>query len=322
MRILGWRRIEEGDLAACFKVQPAAFGDEYTSRDGALSAWNVLLASPAFDGVVVEADTGFVRSQIVGFGAAVFVGSDFIDAELRDPRPYLTARVIASVAAKQSVVLSEARMGLCNREGGVDMVVLASRWTQGLTPQDVRGVQVQLEMAFLKRFLGYNFRRLLAEVTDSELVEYVQKSGAWRIVQQFRGMEKPHPGAADEVRVLFMTDREAALSMPMSAAAPLFQATPPVLGLRPTDQELLLAAMKGATDRELALELGLTEEAVKRRWAVLFSRVEKSKPELFSVLALQKGTRISAAGRRGPQKRHRVLAYVWDHPEELRPFKS
>jgi len=138
-------------------------------------------------------------------------------------------------------------------------------------------------------------------------------------VEEFGSIGK-RTGSAD--RALAMTDREAALSMPMSAAASLSLGTPPVLGLRTSDQELLLAAMKGATDRELRLELGLTEEAVKRRWAVDSSRVEKSKPELISGLGFQKGTTLPAEGRRGPQKRHRVLAYVRDHPEELRPFKS
>jgi DNA-binding NarL/FixJ family response regulator len=87
-----------------------------------------------------------------------------------------------------------------------------------------------------------------------------------------------------------------------------------LLGLRSTDKELLVAALKGATDRELADDLNLTKEAVKRRWKVLFDRLEAVKPEIF-------GASVSNNGKRGPQKRHRILAYVRDHPEELRPFK-
>ena len=101
----------------------------------------------------------------------------------------------------------------------------------------------------------------------------------------------------------------------------MFQAGKSVLGLRSTDQELLLAALKGFTDPELASELGLTEEAVKRRWAALFSRVEESMPELFSSLRARSCTQ-SSSQQRGPQKRHRILAYVRDHPEELRPYAS
>jgi hypothetical protein len=45
----------------------------------------------------------------------------------------------------------------------------------------------------------------------------------------------------------------------------------------------------------------------------IFERVEQFNPGILSQ------TEADSAGR-GPQKRHRVAAYIRTHPEELRPY--
>src|SRR5262245_27129018 len=87
----------------------------------------------------------------------------------------------------------------------------------------------------------------------------------------------------------------------------------PVLRLRPAEQSLLSAALAGKTDAELSAALGVSIEAIKKRWISIFERVEQFKSEILSQ------TDADSDGR-GPQKRHRVIAYVRTHPEELRPF--
>jgi hypothetical protein len=85
-----------------------------------------------------------------------------------------------------------------------------------------------------------------------------------------------------------------------------------VLHLSEGERELLWAALEGQTDTELAISLDLTLPAVKARWRSVFTRFAKMEkslaPEFFG------------QGGRGPQKRHRILAYLREHPEELRPF--
>jgi hypothetical protein len=80
------------------------------------------------------------------------------------------------------------------------------------------------------------------------------------------------------------------------------------------EQELLLSAIDGAIDEEIARRLGLTMRSVKRRWMAVFEQLSRSLPELFP------GTVNTELETRGRQKRHLVLAYVRKHPEELRPF--
>ena len=85
-----------------------------------------------------------------------------------------------------------------------------------------------------------------------------------------------------------------------------------MLRLRQSDQQLLLAAQDGATDWELTAKLGLTLAGVKARWRSTFARIALVRSDLVSDEDTGKN--------RGLQKRHGVLAYVREHPEELTPY--
>jgi hypothetical protein len=115
---------------------------------------------------------------------------------------------------------------------------------------------------------------------------------------------------------LLVFSRERALEIPYSAAAAMFYYRDPILGFNRGNQQLLLAALKGATDPELALKLGVSVTAVKKRWLSIFTKFEKVKPEFLGLSASQP----VIDSKRGLQKRHRVLSYVRAHPEELRPY--
>ena len=96
----------------------------------------------------------------------------------------------------------------------------------------------------------------------------------------------------------------------------LFTYLEPVMRLRDTDQELLLAALDGLTDGQLADVLDLKLPALKKRWASLFDRVGRVRPDLVPQSDRE------TPDTRGPQKRHRLLAYLREHPEELRPLSA
>lgn len=81
------------------------------------------------------------------------------------------------------------------------------------------------------------------------------------------------------------------------------------------EQCLLLSALAdGGTDEELSDNLGISVSAVKQTWRSIYERVATCLPEL--VLGVSPA---DVQTSRGKQKRHRVLAYLREHPEELRP---
>ena len=91
----------------------------------------------------------------------------------------------------------------------------------------------------------------------------------------------------------------------------------PVLQLRDADQQLLIAALTGLTDDELARRLQHSLPAIKKRWLSVFERTLEKRPDLFPDWSEENGL-----SKRGRQKRHHLLAYVRSHPEELRPIEN
>ena len=95
----------------------------------------------------------------------------------------------------------------------------------------------------------------------------------------------------------------------------LFDYHPPRLGFNRSEQRMLSCALPGATDEHLAETLETSLPVVKKMWVSIYRRVEDCLPEL---IADPLPSDIPASGR-GREKRRRLLAYLREHPEELRP---
>ena len=89
----------------------------------------------------------------------------------------------------------------------------------------------------------------------------------------------------------------------------------PILGFARSEQRLLDAALLGVTDEELATELKISLSAVKKTWRSIYSRANRSSS---GILPGTLETRTDSSDR-GKGKKHRILTYVREHPEELRP---
>ena len=298
------RQMRDGELDEALSVHPRIIGDELIGRRRAVAAWRSLLSNPAFAHVVLEFDRPVRGCRVAAFGASVFVSSAFVDDELRDPRPGLNARLIATIDAHCSAVVSLAELRRANTFDGLNFVCLAATWRRdALSPEQVAEVEAQMAVASLETFGGYRLRVVVTELRDG--VDMAQAE-AWRVFKIIRF--QPALGG------LAVCDRSQALSVPGSVGAVLFHHREPVLGLSLTDQQLLAAAMRGSTDNALADALGVKLATVKKRWASVFDHVAKHECGVVprSDGAVDRGTR-------GPQKRHLLLAYLRDHPEELRP---
>ena len=299
-----WRPVRAEDLPQCLEIEPACFGEELTGRARALDAWRELLEGPALHGSVFEADPPIRGHRIIGGGIGVFVDPSYVNRELAQPTPGLSSRIIASVAAGKSVVLDRAGIARGNAGAGLDFVNLFGNWRDSILDDSQRAeVLTLLGTSFLENLAGFRFNRVIKEAIGRPTIALAHATGSYRPVAEF----------PDEDSVLFMVSPEDARDIPFSVAARMYRFNAPVLRLRPAEQALLSAALDGKTDADLSAALDISIEAVKKRWISVFGRVEEFKPEVLS------GTDTDTA-RRGPQKRHRVLAYVRSHREELRPY--
>ena len=100
-----------------------------------------------------------------------------------------------------------------------------------------------------------------------------------------------------------------------SWATALFVTGDPRIGFSRSEQRLLDAGLRGLTDDDLALELDVSISAVKKTWRSIYSRVERSGAALLPELPEDRAD----PNDRGRGKKHRLLNYVREHPEELRP---
>jgi hypothetical protein len=299
-----WRPILEADLSKCLDIQPACLGDQIVGRSAALRVWKSLLDNPAFLANVIESDRPIAGHTIVACGMGVFVSRAFADQEILKPRPGLNARIIASVTSGDSVLLSRSDIAAANAGEGLDFVNMYGAWREGImNASQLAEAQALLGTSFVEHFAGYRFNRVLKEVIGASQITLALATGTYRLVAKFR-----ESGSA-----LAVVTRESVITAPYSVAARMYRYQEPVLHLRPAEQKLLSAALAGKTDAELSAELGLSIEAIKKRWMSIFDRVDEFKPEILS----QSG---DITDGRGPQKRHRVIAYIRIHPEELRPF--
>ena len=299
-----WRPISEADLSECLEIQPACLGDKIVGRSTALRLWRTLLDNLAFQANVIESERPIAGHKVVACGMGVFVAKTFADWEIKNPRPGLNSRIIAGLAAEDSVVLNRTQIAAGNAGQGLDFVNMYGTWRDGImNDNQLAEVQALLGTSFVEHFSGYRFNRVLKEAIGASRIALARATGTYRIVAEFQEHES----------ALAVVTRESVLTAPYSVAAKMYRYEAPVLRLRPAEQKLLAAALAGKTDAELSEELGLSIEAVKKRWMSVFDRVDEFKPEI-----LTRGEAESDG--RGPQKRHRVIAYIRTHPEELRPF--
>jgi hypothetical protein len=299
-----WRPISEPDLSKCLEIEPACLGDRIVGRGAAVRIWKSFLNNPAFLANVIESERPIAGHNIVGCGMGVFMSRSFADREIKDPRPGLNSRIIAAVASGESPVLSQVQIGVGNAGEGLDFVNMYGAWREGILNADQTAeVQALLGTSFVEHFAGYRFNRVLKEAIGHSQIALARATGTYRLVAEFQESES----------ALAVVTPECVVSAPYSVAARMYRYQEPVLHLRPSEQKLLGAALVGKTDAELSADLGLSIEAIKKRWMSIFDRVDEFKPEILSNAGVE-------SDGRGPQKRHRVVAYIRTHPEELRPF--
>ena len=302
---MNWREVEEADLLDCLSIDPRVWGDEIVGRERALAAWKELTRTLSFNSAVIQAAGPDGVKQKLAFGSSVFVTAEFAKYELENPRPGVNSRVIASIVSGESVVLPEAN--LSDSSNPLDVVILSCNYRYGeMNAEQTTQMEMILPVSFATLHVGYRLNRILSETVCERQLKVYESSGVWRTIAKFPG----------EGRALIVLTEEGAFSTSGSIAVPLFQYRRPVLHLRDTEKQLLCEAMNGEADHALAARMNLSLASVKKRWACLYDRIADVRPDLLPD-AESRGWNES----RGPQKRHRILAYVRSHPEELRPFR-
>jgi hypothetical protein len=311
-----WRPMRPKDVQACVEIVAAhpAIGPRYGNTIRDLPAvWLGLLGREGFRAVVFESAHNS-HSALIGVGASAFVSDDFL-LELKTPPyfwvgPELTRRI----AQRDDPLLSDKQMREANSGGGLNLVT----WEGALNQEHLSLPEAHSAVfsAFVEQHRGFRLKEVVGHGMTEELLEGTLRSGASILDTQGRyveSLEKP-------IREVFASphyvglNREMAMSRIGSWIGSLFIYQVPQFQFRPSEQRMLLAALPGGTDEELSEELGVSLSAIKKTWALIYERAAAHLAGFPSNHDVEDGI-----SERGKEKRRRLLNYLRDHPEELRP---
>lgn len=255
--------------------------------------------------------------RFVGFGMAVFVGDDFLREVKTTPSFWIAPKLVERIVGGRSPLLSNAEVREANSTAGLNLVV----WHDSSHPEDMARAEVGTAAmnAFEESYRGFQLREVIAQADCLEHMRVMDNAGGLyfdRLRSSYGAFpEVDARNFCDEPRNVGMT-RELALTHGASWVGSLFLYAPPQIGLSRSEQELLFCALTaGGTDDELSRNLNISLSAVKKAWRTIYDRVATCMPEL-----VPGDTQAARITGRGKEKKQRLLAYLREHPEELRPI--
>lgn len=306
------------DVPACVDLiasEPAACRRYGTAIDDLLPAWLRLLDCQAKSAVVFEQVAGSCVT-ICGIGVSVFVADDFLRALKAQPY-WFAAELARRLRQGPSPLLSDRQLAEDNACGGLNALV----WEGFIRPGFEQHTELYRRVAnvYIEEHRGFLWKEMICHQIDTvdDFHTCIQIGGhLWDAVggRYTEDLEKDPQEIIKTPHIVGMT-RETEIHRPGSWLGVLFEYHPPQFGFNRSEQRLLLSALHGGTDQELSEALGISLATVKKMWRQIYDRVASCLPELVPLNAAgENGT-----SERGREKKQHLIAYLREHPEELRP---
>jgi DNA-binding CsgD family transcriptional regulator len=279
------------------------------------AVWLGLLGREAFRAVVFE-DSQKSCPNIVGFGVSAFVSDDFLHSLKRPPFFWLGPELTKRISRGEYPLLSDRAVREANAKGGLNLVV----WEAAVRAEFWERVETHTTAisAFVELHRGFLLKEVISQTNIRKQLESSLRSGAQLLQEDGRYVDSvdisPDLDKLLKIPHYIGLTRKVALSRPGAWVGSLFIYQAPHCGFRPSEQRLLLAALPGLTDQELADDLGISLSAVKKTWLSIYNRVSSNLPSLFPDRVAMQGE-----SERGREKKQHLISYLRDHPEELRP---
>jgi DNA-binding CsgD family transcriptional regulator len=270
------------------------------------------LTAPVFE--ALEGNT----TRILGAAICTFVTDDFLREIKTPPLAWATPLLLRRMEQGNSPVLSDEDVLGANSTSGLNLYV----WHSGLTVEHIRAPEIasMLLPEFVRHFRGYHLKELLQQTESLEHFHGMRMAGGLRVspldgtYQDFWETDPVDPYEPQLVGV----NEEMSDLLRGSALTELFNFKAPILGFTRSEQRLLNCALEGGTDQELSDRLFISQSAIKKAWRSAYERVDA-----FGLATIPKNPKYHE-GRieRGREKKRHLLAYLREHPEELRPFSN
>jgi hypothetical protein len=316
--MIRFRPARPADINPCVKfvADHPVLGPRYGSTIEQLGVvWGGLLGSDAlFSLVSEEADSGGV-GRLICAQVASFITDDFAAELTKPPLKWIGPELVNRCLHGPTPVMTDAEVRKANSTSGLNLLIWPTcpRHNFENLPELLQGSQT----LFFEAYRGFNLNRLQAQATHPLELRMAINSGGWylrNIASTFsQSFEEPSELISLQPHMLEVT-REKAAAQPGTWANLFFAYRKPVIGFARSEQRLLSAALQGGTDRELSDLLGVFLSAVKKMWASIYLRIQTRE---HVDIGMELGESLD--GDRGKEKKQKLLAYLRDHQEELRP---
>jgi hypothetical protein len=315
-----WRPMKPNDVAGCADIIAAhpVIGPRYGSTVKDLRhSWLRLLGSAAMTTAVFE-EVEKGRVTLAGVGVGVFVRDEFI-RELKSPPQFWFGPVLAKRALRaDSPVLSDREVREANSGEGLNELVWETLPHPGFAERSE--IYHLMGRAYIEIHRGFRLKEMITSQAESpQRLQWAIDAGGlcWdpKAESYVKSINNGKEEFARSPHVVGIT-RELELGRPGSWVGSLFDYQPPRFYFSTSEQSMLICVISDATrtNPALAKTLGVALPTVKKMWLSIYERVSENAPELIDANAA-----IGAENKRGKEKRRRLLAYLREHPEELRP---
>ncbi len=317
---LQWRPMKPNDVAGCAELIGAhpVIGKRYGSAIKDLRrSWLRLLGSEAMTTAVFE-EVEKGRVILAGVGVGVFVRDEFV-RELKSRSQFWFGPELAKRAlSANSPMLSDREVREANSIEGLNELV----WET--LPQ--RNFAESSEMfhlmgrAYIEIHRGFRLKEMITSQAESpQRLQWAIDAGGFcwdpKAARYVKTINKGPEEFARSPHIVGIT-RELERGRPGSWVGTLFDYQPPLFYFSASEQRMLMHSISNntGTNSALAQELNVSLPTVKKMWLSIYDRVAARIPEWMA-----EDSQSAADSKRGKEKKRRLLAYLQDHPEELRP---
>jgi len=307
------------DIPECARIVAChpTLGPRYGADIANVTAlWRRLFANEWYFTSSVFEEVEGARVKVLGVGLAVFVSDDFLQEAKNPPSFWLGPEITRRVTRGHSPLLTDKQVSEANSSDGLNLLVLQT----GLNPEHFGQPETQVvaAMAFVEGHRGFRLKEVFAQAESAEHLAGLLRFGTLVLgatEEQNLGSDPQRLQQIVQEPHLVGLNRETVARQRGSWFASLFFYRAPQLGFSRGEQQLLLAGMDGKTDEELSDSLGVSLSAVKKAWRLIYARVTEHLPGLIPSHLSEE----AVPQDRGREKKRHLLAYLREHPEELRP---
>nr|WP_316641027.1 hypothetical protein [uncultured Roseateles sp.] len=314
---LRYRPTTRQDLDECLAhLRPSWLGLDAVLADALPGLWRRMVGEAGITSTVME-DLALPPGQrIQGWGCGIALSSARVrDLELDTaPQAFMARQIYVRLMRGDWALMNDRELGQANAQGEFCFFNLHySQRHNDLDDPYVHSVLNIANEAFRAAVGGYN--------TQAMYFETSVQGGPVMLAAGFR--PRPFVDAerlvglpAECCPMLFAMSRtDARASLPGTSVRHVFEHHPPLFRFSAAQRRLLWLALFDDSDEHLMPALEVSVHGLKKLWRGIYERIADHAPDFFGDAAVPEDE-----GKRGPEKRRQVLAYVRQRPEELRPW--